>query len=468
MSTDPATRRGRSRTRRARAFAATFAIVVVALAVTGAAAAAVGVAQGPRVTATSVDPEAAVAASGSRLIVTTSQALAPVDASQVTVEPAVPFAVDTSGRSVGVRFGMPLRDETTYTVTIDDVEGAGGGPRVTLIESFTTPAIDVQLLQRAGDGDDTIFRTDLSGEQAVPLFTHPHIEDYRATRSHLVISTRTDDDRAALVTTSLAGEDARELPLPGEGTVSNLQASDRGEMIGYTFSDADLGAAGGLESALFTASLTSPGEPPTAIEVEGADPRVAEWRFVPETDSILLLGFDGTLLLTGSGGGDATALGSALSIDGIAGTDAIVERLDGLVVIDLTDGTEKPLVAADDDFGTLGRVVPVPGGGTLRAYAEVDASGLLSPVSLVTVSDDGSSRVVGEVDPSDALVQLCVSPSGRYAAILVAPDAVSNPYDTYLLPMPERLETRVVELDDGDEVVALAGFDISWCRVPPA
>jgi hypothetical protein len=468
MSTEPQTRRARSRRRRTRAFASAFAIVLGALAITGAAAAAVGVAQGPRVTAVSVDPAAAVAASGSRLIVTTSQALDPVDASQVTVDPEVPFAVDTSGRSVGVRFGTPLRDETTYTVTIQDVEGVGGGPTATLVESFTTPAIEVQLLQRAADGDDTIFRTDLSGEQAVALFTHPHIEDYRATRSHLVMSVRTDDDRAALISTSLTGEEPQNLALPGDGTVSNLQASDRGEMIGYTFSDADLGAEGGLESALFTTSLATPDEPPTPIEVDGADPRVAEWRFVPETDSILLLGFDGTLLLTSSSGGDATALGSALSIDGIAGTDAIVERLDGLVVIDLTTGDEEPLVVADEQFGALGRVIPVPGGGTLRAYADVDESGLLSTISLVTVSDEGASQLVGEVEPTDALVQMCVSPSGRYGAILVAPDAASNPYDTYLLPMPERLETRIVELDDGAPVVSLAGFDISWCRVPPS
>ena len=43
-------------------------------------------------------------------------------------------------------------------------------------------------------------------------------------------------------------------PLPGEGFITNLQSADRGDLIGYTFSAADLGAAGGLESALFTAS----------------------------------------------------------------------------------------------------------------------------------------------------------------------------------------------------------------------
>ena len=58
-----------------------------------------------------------------------------------------------------------------------------------------------------------------------------------------------------------------------------------------------------------------------------------------------------------------------------------------------------------------------------------------------------------EAPTTDAVLQTCVSPSGRYVVVLVAPDAVSNPYDTYQLPLPERLETQVIELDDGSEVV---------------
>ncbi len=81
---------------------------------------------------------------------------------------------------------------------------------------------------------------------------------------------------------------------------------------------------------------------------------------------------------------------------------------------------------------------------------------------------DGATRVLFEAPPTDAVLQTCVSPGTRYLAVLVAPDAISNPYDTYQLPLPERLETRVFELADGAEVVALAGSSISWCQVPPS
>lgn len=474
MNIDPAartdTRRSLTRRRRGRAFVVSFAIVAAALTLVGLAGAAASIAQGPRVTGVQVDPEGAVAASGSRIILTTSQSLAEVDAAQVTVTPETPFTVDTSGRSVGVRFGLPLWDDTQYTVTIDDVQGAGGGPAATLTESFRTPAATVHLLQRGVDGDDVIYRTDLEGD-AVPVFTHPHIEDFRATATHLVISVRTDEDEAALIMTDLDGGNPQELPLPGAGYISQLQSADRGELVGYTFSDADLGESGGRESMLFTASLRDPRAEPVAVAVQGADPRVAEWRFVPDTDSMLLLSFDGSLLLTASDGAGATALGSAIAIDGIArgSSEAVVQRVEQMSVIDLTDASETALVEADEELGVLGAVTPLPDRATVRTSALLDAAGLpVHGTTVAHVAPDGVTRILFEAPPTAAVLQTCVSPSSRYLAVLTAPDVVSNPYDTYQLPLPERVETHIIDVAGGAEVVTLAGSSISWCQVPPA
>ncbi|MCW3493029.1 hypothetical protein [Microbacterium sp. SSM24] len=469
MSTEPATRRAQGRRRRGRAFAGAFALVVGVLVALGLAGAAASVAQGPRATDVQVDPDAAVAASGSRLIVTTTQSLAEVEASQVTVTPATPFAVDTAGRSVGVRFALPLWDDTEYTVVLTDVEGLGGGPAATITETFRTPPVQVELLQRGPDGD-TIFRTDLTGENAVPVYTHPHIEDFRATATHLVVSVRTEDDRAGLIMTDLDGSNPHDLPLPGDGYVSNLQSADRGDVVGYTFTDAGLGADGGRESELFTVSLKDPDAAPQPVAVDGTDPSIADWRFVPDTDTILLLPFDGSLLLTGPAGEGATPIGTAITIEGVArgSSEAVVERVDGMASIDLTDATEAPLVAAADDIGPVTTVTPLPDGSTIRSAAVLEPDGTpTGRTTIALVAVDGETRVLTEVPETDAVLQVCVSPSARYAAVLVAPDAVANPYDTYQLPLPERPETRVLEIADGTEVVALSGAAISWCQVPP-
>lgn len=471
MSTDRPTRRSHARQRRSRAFATSFAVVVVVLALVGLGGAALTTAQGPRLTAVQLDERAAVAASGSRILFTTTQSLAEVAPEQVTVSPAAAFTVDTAGRTVGVRFALPLWDDTEYTVTIAGVTGLGGGPAATITETFTTPPLEVYLLQR-GEGEDTVFRTVLAGDAAVPVFTAPHIEDFRATSGHLVIATRDDEDLSELIVTGLDGTDPRALPLPGDGMVTNLQSADRGDLIGYTFTDADIGPAGGRESILHTVSLGAgrEDEPPVPITIEGGDSRVEDWRFVPGTDRALLLTFDGALTLASATGGEAVALGNAVVIHGIArgSTQALVERVDGLAQIDLATAAEERLAPTAPDLGQPGAVTPLPGdsGATLRVLAHLEGFTVLS-TDVAVVDAGGAARTVFTVAPQDTLLQTCVSPSGRYAALLIAPDTVDNAYDGYALPLPTRLETHVIALD-GDapdnEVVALSGWDISWCQ----
>src|SRR5690606_32754824 len=116
-----------------------------------------------------------------------------------------------SGRSVGVRFSTPLDDETEYTVRVADVTTVGGGPAATLETSFTTPASQVYLLQRAVEGDDTIFLSDLTG-QAAPVFTHPRINDFRATADRLVVAVEDDEGNSQILAMNPDGTDARALP----------------------------------------------------------------------------------------------------------------------------------------------------------------------------------------------------------------------------------------------------------------
>lgn len=458
-----------------RGFLARLAVVVGILALVAGITAAVSTVQGPRVTDVQVDPATAVTTAGARFIVTTTQSLDEVTPEQVTVTPDIPFTVDTSGRSVGLRFTLPLRDETEYTVRIDGVTGASGSPPATIEQRFTTPALSFFVLQR-GNGEDQILHTGLSGREGSPVFANAHIEDFRATATDLVVSTVDADDRSHLVVTGHDGSGERELPLPDDGSVTNLQTADRGNLIGYTFTDADIGTPGARESLLFIASLRGDGEP-TAVQVTGADPRVADWRFVPGTDSILLLSYDGTLLLASSSGGGAVALGNAIAIDGIAraSTLALVDRGVGRVSIDLADAGESPLVPTDPARGQLDAVTPLPDGTTLRVLSVLEGFRVVSS-SVAVVGSDGSAREVAQIEPGDALLHVCISPNARYAALMIAPDMVDNTFDTYRLPLPERVQTRIVSLDAAGgaggaggvgEVSAVSGSSISWCQTPP-
>ena len=451
-----------------RRFALTLVAVLGVLVVVGTGLGIASLLQGPRISDVQVNAAQAIESSGSRVILTANQALADIDPAQVTVEPAVPFTVDASGRGVGVRFTVPLDDSTEYTIRVADAVGAGGGPKTTLTTSFTTPPSNIFLLRRDVEGKDKIFLTDLSGEKAVPVFEHDKINDFRATSTKLVVAVE-EDEGSRLLVMDRDGKNPRELKLPGDGYVGAIQVSERGGLVGYSYSDKELSDTEGRASVLVTQSLTGDGDP-QIIEVAGAEASVFVWQFVPDSAAVLFIDFDGALsLVDRSTDTGVQALGLAATIQGISrGTyTAIVERLDGAVVeLNLADGSEQPLAASDPDYGIASSITPFPGG-TLRHVVARDDEGLPIGQVVVRVDDDGAATPLVEVGSTDSILQACASPSGQYAAVVVAPDLANNAYDGMLLPLPENVETHLIDMASGKEIVALTGFDASWCQTAP-
>ncbi|WP_217184966.1 hypothetical protein [Streptomyces sp. AC495_CC817] len=452
---------------RPRGFSLLLLSVLGVLVLVGAGLGVASLTQGPRVTRVQVDPQHAIESSGSRMILTANQSLAAIDPSQITVDPAVPFTVDASGRGVGIRFTVPLDDSTTYKVTVAGVTGTGGGPSADLVESFTTPASSIFLLRRDFSGDDTIFRTDLSGEKAQPIYSAEKINDFRATSTQLVVAIE-EDELSKLLVMDREGGSIRELPLPGKGTIGGIQVSERGSLVGYTYSDFDLSDTQGRASVLVTQPLA--GGDPEITEVGGKEANILVWQFVPDSSAALFIDFDGALsLVDHSGDAGVQSLGLATTIQGVSrGTyTAVVERLDGTVVeLNLTDGSEEPLPASNPDYGTAMTITPFPGG-TLRHVTARDDTGMPIGQAVVRVDDEGAATPLVEVGAADSILQACASPSGQYAAVAIAPAVADNPYDQMLLPLPQKVETHLLDLRTGDEIVALTGFDASWCQTAP-
>ncbi|WP_242684708.1 hypothetical protein [Microbacterium sp. SD291] len=450
-----------------RRFLIALGAVLGILVLVGAGLGAVSLTQGPRLTGVQVAPAQAIESSGSRVILTANQALAAIDESQVTVEPAVPFTIDASGRGIGIRFTVPLDDETKYTVRVAGAAGAGGGPKADLTTSFSTPATTLFLLRRDVDGDDKIFRTDVSGE-GVPVFAADRINDFRATSNQLVVSVE-EDEGSTLLVMDEDGSDPRELTLPGVGYVGAIQVSDRGGFVGYSYSDKELSDTEGRASVLVTQSLSGDDEP-VVTEVAGKEANIFVWQFVPDTAAVLFIDFDGALsLVDRSTDAGVQSLGLASTIQGISrGTyTAIVERIDGSIVqLNLADGSEEPLEASDPDYGRATTITPFPGG-TLRHVVARDENEVPVGQAIVRVDDAGAATPLVEVGPADSILQACASPSGQYAAVVIAPKVTDNPYDQMLLPLPQNLETHLIDLDTGKELVALTGFDASWCDTAP-
>jgi hypothetical protein len=476
MSTDAPGTRGAARRRRARSlFARSLALVVSGLVVVGAAGAAYSLTQGPRVSTVVVDTVAASAAAGQRLVFTTNQPLATIDPAQVTIEPAAPFTVEAAGRNVAVQFTYPLDADTEYRVSVTDVESASGGPTSTIDHTFETGTPPIFVLQRrdgqGADGDDAVFSTNLAGDQAVPVFTDPRIEDFRASRDGLVVQTSDESGAAAITGMGLDGSDPTPFAMPGEGSVVGLQVADHDGLVGYTYTDLDISATSGIESALYVARLDDPSAEPTRIDV-GADSRVVQWMFVPQTSSLIVLTFDGQLRLVDTSRLDAepVLLGGALGLAGVerGSGRVLAERSDGYVAIDLTDLSETPLAQpADlDTLGIPGPVVTTVDGRTLRTFTQMGDDGYPASQLVGLVDASGALDPVFSLDHGgDAIMQTCASPSGSHVAVIVAPDIADNPYDMYEQPLPKRLETHIIDVRTNKEVTVIEGTDISWCAV---
>jgi hypothetical protein len=460
MSTEASSRR--------QPFLTVFIACVGALVLVAALGAGASIAQGPRVTAVLADPVAAAGTSGSRVIFTANQPLAPVTAGQITVDPAVPFTVDTAGRSVGLRFTEPLADGSRYTITIEGVTGLSGDSTSQFRTVVDTPPVAVYMLERSASGDDRIYRSGFDHIEQVTVFEHPRIEDFRQSPRGLVVSVINDRGDSELMIVPADGREAVEVKLSGVGRLSRLQLSDSGDRIAYTWTDPAIEGLPARDSVVYLSSVSSPEAPPSRLDLGSADPRVDDFRFVQGTRSLLLITRGKDLLLADPvTGGEPTRLGKATLIDQVAGDRpvAFVRTEEGPAEVDLRTGDRTAMLADHPEFGRPFAAEEIVGQGTLSTYLDIDELGRLARQTVVLADRSGSERVLADVPVTDAVIQVCPAANGRFVAITIAPDIATNAVDDSVLAMPRELMTRVITLET-DESIELAGFAISWCRAP--
>lgn len=467
---EPETEAAETASRRRWPFGVLLAAIVGVLILVGSIGTAVVAFQGPRISQASVDPIGVADASGQRLVLTLNQPVNTIQADDVSISPEVPFTVDSSGRTVGVQFTHPLDIDTEYAVTIAGVQGVSGGSVSELSYDFRTGTPPLYLLQRNADGDDSAFVMNLLGDQAVPVMQHAQIEDVRGDRQGAVVAVASDTSAVQVFIVNGEGEPSP-LAMPGTGMVGQLQLADRGGLLGFVYTDADITENSGIEARLFLANRNRPDDDPVEINF-GPESRVAEWTFVPGTTSLLALTFDGILKLvdTVNTDVDPVQFGTASTIYGVEpGTGRVlIERVAGTFVLDLTDGTEEQLSEPEElaAYGQPGPVVPLGDGATLRLHTLMGEQGFPQSQDILRVDADGTvTEVFHNPDSRSAILQACASPSGQYVAATVAPDLASNPYDHYLRPLPQRLETHIVEVATGEPITVVSGSGISWCRV---
>ncbi|MDN4648693.1 hypothetical protein [Curtobacterium sp. PsM8] len=445
-----------------------FTAVVVVLAVVAALAAVAGSQQGPRLRSVSYDASDLVTRPAQRVILTANQAVQRVPASAVRVSPAAAFSVTSSGNTVAVEFAGPLDYDRDYTLSIRGVRAPGQAAASQLRTTIRTGSTDVlAVVPGRNGGADRIVRRDLGAAGIRTVYRAAGIAEYAVLARSLVVLRNDSSGHSAIDVVPLAGgvQDpsvpVERLSMPSPvGTAKALHAADDGASFGFVYADTSSGRS--EDVGLYDVDLTGTHQPePVGADGKpaiGATPlSVAQWAYVPRTESALVRTGTDDLVLVDMGGRNAPVrLGSATYLHGFvgSGTTAVVETGTGIVQLDLTNGrrTALPTPAASTDQPYLGRIAPLAEGRYLRLVGSTRTDGTLA-ARIVRVDGARASRLAVTIPDDASVTAVCPSPNGQFVAL------ATRSADGALV--------TVVDATSGALEASLAGTAIDWCTALP-
>lgn len=462
-----------------RGFGRLLAIVLVALVVIGGGAAVVGLTQGPKLVRTVVDPVGLVESWGQRVVLAVNQPIAELDAEAISVEPAAAFDLTTSGGSITLVFPQPLAYATDYRITVDGVTAPGGGPAATITTAFTTPAVEGYSLVRSpvDDGgsaatkqDDRIVRLALGGGEPETAYRAEKIQEFATIGDTLVVVDQDASGLSRIVVVDTRDGSTETVKLPMGGMVTSLQTAPAQSRVGFLFTEQSFGRDGGDNLTLYSFELRDgavAAAPERVGGIDGGLVQAAEWSFVPRTASMLVRTVDNSLeLLDPSAATPPVLLGRAALISSfIPGTTKVViERIDGVVVLDLATGESEPFVLPSVAPSEIpGQLVALSDSLSARIYADYDRTAGTTEQRVLAIKD-GATAELYRPDPGSVIWSLCASPNAEYVAVVVIPDFAKAGFDGYAnAPMPNGPRIDVVDARTGTVAGTQPGFDLSWC-----
>lgn len=475
ISTEPATGDADAAREAAGPFRRVLAITVVALVILVAGFAGLNYLQGPKLGSGSVDAKRVVAQAGQQLRLFANQSIRDVAKKHVSVSPAVPFSVSTSGAVIALQFSERLRYGTKYSVRVSDVANAFQ-PRVSTFDySFTTAAAEVYYLDRAdpatGAGqDDSIIRTGLKGNERTVVYSAPRIQQFVVFAQAIAVSTLADDGTSLLSLVGLSSKLIEQIQLPGQGTVDKLKGESDAGLLGFVFTSAGPAPARQYNSVLMRVDLTVAHTVVAVPDLAGKPLSVLDWGFLGGSTSIVAQGSDQTVLLI-----DATKTGqpvplgqyTALGRSAPDGKTIVVSDVFGTIAFRLADGKETripslPIAGAS----TYGGDVVLLGRGTARVQqVAVFDSATGGKFQSYLVHESGTtSRVLYQTkDDAGSIEGFSVSPNGQFVAVNVIPDYASSISDGYPVDAQSTsISTIFIDIASGAVVRSVEGFDENW------
>ncbi len=451
------------------AFQRRFVATVCILALLVAGFAVLTFLQGPKLSSAIVDTTAVVAKPAQTLRMFLNERVDAVRHSQVSITPAAPFTVSSSGDGVVVQFTRALGYGTTYRVAVREVASADDGRAADVSYRFTTASPDLYFLHRSGStAPDQIVRTSIHSAAQSIVYQARRIQDFAVFDHAIAVVTEVADGMSELVFVGDGGE-VQQVGLPGAGTVGDMHANRDTGLLGFTFTSAGAAPARRYSDTLFSVDPSGTGIPTVVKGLGGAAMSVLDWYYVPSTSELVAQQVDESIVLVDTTKpGTVSPLGQYPELDGVTadGSSAVVSDDLGPLRLALPAGTRTRLVPSRFEGKTpyLGDApaVVVPGGWIQDDRAYDPAIGRF--VSHL-VFDTGRSvrRLLTLPNPRGAIDFFAVSPNSEFVAVETTPDSAAAVPDGYSLDSRSRDETTdFVDVATGVLVKSVTGFDVQW------
>lgn len=400
------------------------AIVVLALACAGLGTA--SVLQGPRIQGAQIDLAAAVTAPAPLRIVL-NEAVAPIDAADVTVTPDAAVTLQGDGNVLLVRFAGPLEYDTTYRVDLAGVTAAAGGVTSDLSHEFRTPPFTATWLQRSPSGDSIV--TGSPGGDPAVVYTAARIQDHLPLDGSAVLVVTIDDadaSQAAIVATDGSGN-AEQLVLPGTGQIEQLELA--GTDVLYTLTSSRVGTElPEFDQTLFRLDLTGTHISEPVMGLDGEPMAVDRIIPIPGSTAALVHTRAGDVLRYDPASGEPpTLVAQYLEMIALAGDRHRLSVKDafGPLIYDFDDGSETRLdpspIVGTDAVPFVADVIPVRDGRRVERAVLPNAD--FSAFDSFVAIDDGvaASLLFRTSDPVGSILDYRMTANDRFLVAEVSP-----------------------------------------------
>jgi hypothetical protein len=435
-------------------------ITLAALLVLCGALFAIGAVQGPKLSNVQLD---VARTSTQQVRLVANQPVEPVTESQITVSPAAPFTVETTGNVIALVFSAQLDYKTDYTVTVDGVRSPARDMESTFESTFRTGDATVYYLDR-GDDTDRIYTSGITPAERRVVYQADTIMEFAVVGKVLAVVTRSADGIDALSLVQTGTTIVEELVLPDDGWVTQVHASDSALTLGFVLTS--IGDDDYIRT-LFTVQLASGRELVPTLDLQGEPLHVLDWRFRPQTESLVVLDSSRALaVIDPSAPNEQLPLGDYLTISHVSedGSTVTASDLFGFSVLTINDllAERLPPALIDGEEPYPGEAQVLSDGSTLEAVFNYHAEA--NRFDSYLIREDGSTTVLyGKKGSTAMILQFAVSPNEQYVAIELDPNTETSEDDGYIgNSRPDSVTTVIVDIATGSLVTSFEGFALRW------